>query len=124
MYAISTDKAPRTSLPFSEGTSAARFVFVSAQPPVSPQTGQMAEGGLAKQAEQCLANVEGVLSELELTLAEVTKLTVMLAGSSDFACVDAVCERRLPRPLPAVSRVEVVSLPGGAPIAIEAIACR
>ena len=124
MYAISTDKAPRTSLPFSEGPSAARFAFVSAQPPVDPATGSLVEEGLGAQANQCLDNVEGVLSELELTFAEVTKLTIYLAGTSDFACVDRVCARRLTKPLPAVTRLEVCSLPGGVPIAIEAIACR
>ena len=124
MYAISTSKAPRTSLPFSEGTSAARFVFVSAQPPVDSTTGKMVEGSLASQAEQCLANVAGVLSELDLTLAEVTKVTIMLAGSLDFASVDETCERLLSKPLPAVTRIEVASLPLDAPIAIEAIACR
>ena len=62
--------------------------------------------------------------ELELTFAEVTKLTIYLAGTSDFACVDRVCACRLTKPLPAVTRLEVCSASGGVPIAIEAIACR
>mgnify|MGYP004487974225 CR=1 FL=1 len=124
MYAISASKAPRTSAPFSEGTSAGRYVFVSAQPPVDPTTGAVVGGSLQDMASQCISNVEAVLCELDLTLAEVTKVTVLLAGTDDFAAADAACEERFPRPMPACSRMQVTSLPGGAPIAIEAIACR
>ena len=124
MYAISTDKAPRTSLPFSEGASAGRYVFVSAQPPVDARTGELVAGDLATMTGVCLDNVEGVLSELDLTLAEVTRVGIMLAGSNDFAAVDDVCARRFSKPLPAVTRTQVVSLPGNVPMAIEATACR
>lgn len=124
MYAISASKAPRTSLPFSEGTSAARYVFVSAQPPVDARTGRLMEGSLGDMASCCIDNIEAILSELELTLAEVTKVSIMLAGTCDFSAVDAICEQRFPSPMPACTRMQVASLPLGASVAIEAIACR
>ena len=124
MYAISASRAPRTSAPFSEGTSAGRYVFVSAQPPADPKTGALVKGSLREMATQCLDNIEAVLSELDLTLSDVTKITVVLAGTDDFSAVDAACEERFPMPLPACSRVQVVSIAQGAPVAIEAIACR
>lgn len=124
MYAISAAGAPHASKPFSEGTSAARYVFVSAQLPVDPKTNELIEGSLVDMANQCIDNVEVVLSELDLTLSDVTKVTVTLAGTSDYAAVDEVCAKRFPKPMPACSRMEVVSLPRGARLAVEAIACR
>lgn len=111
-------------MPFSEGASAGRYVFVSAQPPVSADTGKLVEGDLAAMANACLDNVEGVLSELGLTLAEVTRVGIFLAGTCDFETVDKVCASRFSKPLPAVTRMQVASLPGNVPMAIEATACR
>ena len=113
MYAISASRAPRTSAPFSEGTSAGRYVFVSAQPPVDPKTGALVKGSLKEMATQCLDNVEAVLSELDLTLSDVTKVTVLLAGTDDFSAVDpGPCPPVLackwfpsPRALPSQSRL-------------------
>lgn len=124
MYAISTDAAPRCNGPFSQGTSAARYVFVSAQQPVDPASGEHVQGGIARQTQQCLINVESVLANLELTLSDVTKLTIFLADINDLETVYAVCDKLLAKPRPACSCAQVAALPNSSLITIEAIACR
>ena len=124
MYAISTDAAPKTFGPFSQGTSAARFVFVSAQQPVDAATGKLVEGDVSAQAKQCLKNVSGVLANLELTLADVTKVTILLADISEVDAVYDACDEVFDVPRPACTVAAVSALPNGASITIEAIACR
>lgn len=124
MYAISTDAAPRCNGPFSQGTSAARFVFVSAQQPIDPKTGEIVSGGIARQTQQCLKNVEAVLSNLDLAIADVTKLTVYLTDINNLEMVYGVCDKLLIKPRPACSCAQVVALPNSSLITIEAIACR
>ena len=66
MYSITTDAAPKPLGASSQGTTAARFVFVSAQLPVDPETGERVPVGIGQQTARCIRNVEAVLSELEL----------------------------------------------------------
>ncbi len=124
MYAISTDAAPRCNGPFSQGTSAARYVFVSQQQPVDPATGELVSGGVARQTQQCLKNVEAVLGNLDLTLADVTKLTILLADINELDTVYGVCDKLLGKPRPACSCAQVVALPNSSLVTIEAVACR
>lgn len=124
MYAISTADAPRCNGPFSQGTSAARYVFVSAQQPVDPANGEVVLGGIARQTQQCLKNVESVLGALELSLGDVTKLGIFVTSIDDLETVYGVCDKLLGKPRPACSCAQVVALPNSSQITIEAVACR
>ncbi len=124
MYAISTNAAPKSFGPFSQGTSAARFVFISAQQPIDPATGAPVEGGVEAQTKQCLKNVSGVLANLELTLADVTKVTILLTDISQMEAVYETCDEVFDVPRPACTVAGVSALPNDAQITIEAIACR
>lgn len=124
MYSITCDSAPRTQGPFSQGTSAARYVFVSSQLPVDEDGVSHTGETVGSQAERCIDNVASVLSQLDLTLSEVCKVTIQLASIEDLDAVYSVCEKRFERPRPACSVFQVAALPLGAKVSIEAIACR
>lgn len=124
MYSITSKGAPMPLGTCSQGTSAARFVFVSAQLPIDPKTGERVPGGIGQQTACCLKNVAAVLSELDLTLSDVTKTTVYLADLADFDAMDEVYAERFTRPAPARTCLGASSLPLGALVQIEAIACR
>ena len=124
MYSITTDAAPKPLGASSQGTTAARFVFVSAQLPVDPETGERVPGGIGQQTARCIRNVEAVLSELELSLSDVTKTTVYLTNLDEFEAMDEVYGERFHKPVPARTCGGVVALPEGAHVQIEAIACR
>ena len=124
MYAITTTEAPRAFGASSQGTTSARFVFVSAQLPVDPATGDLAAGGVGAQTSCCIRNIAAVLAELELTLADITKTTVFLTSLADFEEMDEAYAARFPKPNPARTIVGASELPAGAAVQIEAIACR
>lgn len=124
MYRIITDKAPRAIGPYSQGTSAARFVFVSGQLPVDPDTNEIEAGDISCQTRRCIANVQAVLSELDLTLDDVTKTTVFLTDMDEFEGMNSVYAEHFMKPGPARSCVQVAALPRKVKVMIEAIACR
>lgn len=121
--AIATTNAPAAIGPYSQGIDAGSLVFVSGQLPVDPATGEM-PADVSEQAAQSISNVEAILKEAGLTLADVVKTTVFLQNMGDFAAMNAVYESRFPKPCPARSAVEVACLPKGALLEIEAIATR
>lgn len=124
MYAISTSEAPRAIGVASQGTSAARFVFISGQLPIDAQSGKLITESKQAQAAVCISNVKAVLGELDLTYGDITKTTLYLTDLNDLPAIDEVWEMRFPKPWPARSVVEVQALPQGAPMMIEAVACR
>lgn len=124
MYSITCDSAPRTQGPFSQGTSAARYVFVSSQLPVDKNGICHNDDAIERQTERCIDNVAAVLAQLDLTLPDVSKVTIYLASIEDLDAVYTVCEKRFERPRPACSVFQVAALPLGAKVSIEAIACR
>lgn len=124
MYGISCSKAPKAIGAASQGTSAARFVFISGQLPVDPETGEMNNQSVQAQAAVCISNVKAILAELNLTYGDITKTTLYLTNLEDIDAIDEVWQMRFPKPWPARSVVEVKALPQGAPMMLEAIACR
>lgn len=124
MYSITCDSAPRTQGPFSQGTSAARYVFISSQLPVDKDGICHNDDAIERQTERCIDNVAAVLAQLDLTLSDVSKVTIQLASIEDLDAVYTVCEKRFERPRPACSVFQVAALPLGAKVSIEAIACR
>lgn len=124
MYAISNSGAPEAIGAASQGTSAARFVFISGQIPLDPETNQMVETSVQDKASQCISNIKLLLNELDLTFGDVTKTTVYLTNLDDLEAIDEIWEMRFPKPWPARSVVQVQALPQGATMMVEAVACR
>lgn len=107
MYSINTKGAPKGIGTASQGTSAARFVFVSGQIPVDPETKELITGDVKAQAARCISNVKAVLGELDLTYGDITKTTLYLTNLADLEAIDEVWEMKFPKPWPARSVVEV-----------------
>ncbi len=124
MYTIHSERAPEPTGSYSQGTSAARYVFVSSQLPIDPRTGELIEASLGAQVARCIGNVEAVLSDVDLTLEDVCLLHVWLTDLKDLSIVDEVIAERIPKPYPARSVIGASELPLGAPVQIEAVACR
>ena len=51
---ISTDKAPAAIGPYSQAVEVNGLVFTSGVIPIIPETGELVEGGIEKQAEQVI----------------------------------------------------------------------
>ena len=80
---IVTPNAPAAIGPYSQGIAAGQTVYVSGQLPIDPATGLIPEG-IAAQTAQSLKNIQAILAQQEMTLANVVKTTVFLADTKIF----------------------------------------
>jgi 2-iminobutanoate/2-iminopropanoate deaminase len=119
---ISTDKAPQTIGPYSQGVRGGGFVFFSGQIPLVPASGELRAGDIVAQTEQVMENIAAVLAAAGLTFAAVVKSTIYLTDLATFAKVNEVYGRRFPADPPARSTVEVKGLPKGSQVEIEVVA--
>ena len=120
---IKTEQAPAAIGPYSQGISAENIAFVSGQLPIDPATGEFA-GSIGSQTRQSLKNVQAILAENGMTMADVTKTTVLLADIAEFAEMNQVYAEFFAEPFPARAAFEVAALPKNAKVEIEAIAVK
>lgn len=121
---IDTPNAPAAIGPFSQAIEANGMVFVSGQLPIDPATGEFAGSDIVSQVKQSLTNIASVLKEAGLEMSDVVKTTVLLQNMSDFASMNKVYASFFKEPYPARAAFEVVKLPKGALVEIEAIAVK
>lgn len=121
---INTAAAPAAIGPYSQAIEANGMVFVSGQLPIDPTTGAFAEGGIKELTRQSLTNMQAILAEAGLTMANVVKTTVFLADMADFAAMNEVYATFFEGVCPARSAVAVKTLPKEARVEIECIAAR
>lgn len=120
---LATEQAPAAIGPYSQGIAAGETVYVSGQLPLDPATGAFPEG-IAAQTAQSLKNIQAILAQQGMTLANVVKTTVFLADINDFAEMNKVYGEFFTKPYPARSAVQVAKLPKDAPLEIECIAVK
>jgi len=120
---IATSNAPAAIGPYSQAIETDGFLFSSGQLGLDPATGKLVDG-IDNQAERALLNLEAVLGEAGLTMADVVKTTIYLVDLSHFAQMNAIYSRHVIAPPPARSTVQVAGLALGALIEIEVVARR
>ncbi|UCE13159.1 MAG: hypothetical protein JSV04_13335 [Candidatus Heimdallarchaeota archaeon] len=91
---------------------------------VSGQIATEVEADVQTQTRQVLQKIENILGEEEAFLSDIIKTTVFLIDINDFPKVNEVYSQSFPMDPPARSTVQVVALPMGAHIMIDAIAVR
>ena len=124
MKVINTKNAPAAIGPYSQAIEVNGFVYTSGQLPINPETGEFAGSDIKSQTEQSLKNVKAILEEAGLTMQNVVKTTVFLADMADFAAMNEVYSSYFSEPYPARSAVAVKTLPKGALVEIECVACK
>lgn len=97
-------------------------LFLSGQLPFGPDK-TIRGGDVAAQTDQCLDNIQVLLSDYALGLEHVVKCTVWLSRVEDFPAFNAAYAKRfnMPEP-PARSTVRADLMVPGALVEIEAIA--
>jgi len=121
---IRTDAAPAPfqGAPYSQAIKANGLVFVSGQVALDPEAQALVPGGIAEQTEQVFANLRAILEEAGSSLDRIVKTTVFLQSFDDFGGMNEVYARHAGSVPPARSTFEVVKLPSGALVEIEAVA--
>ena len=119
---ISTPSAPAALGPYSQAIRAGQFLFVSAQVPIDPATGNLVTGTIADQARRALQNVGEILKAGGSSFSQVVRTTVYLADLADFPAMNEVYATFFTAPQPARSTIQAAKLPKDARIEIDVIA--
>jgi 2-iminobutanoate/2-iminopropanoate deaminase len=119
---IATTEAPGAVGPYSQAIATDSFVFTAGQIPVNPATGKIEVETIEEQTRQVLCNVEAVLLAAGSGLHQVVKMTVFMTDLADFQAMNGVYAEFFPSSPPARSAVQVVALPLGVQIEMEAVA--
>lgn len=121
MKVISTDKAPAAIGPYSQAMVSNGFLFASGQIPLSPETGNIVEGGINEQTTQVIQNIRAVLEAAGTDFSKVIKATCFLTDLGNFAAFNEIYAQHFTGK-PARSTIEVSALPRGALVEIEVVA--
>jgi 2-iminobutanoate/2-iminopropanoate deaminase len=108
--------------PYNHAVRVGDLLFCAGQIPVEPVSGQIVAGDIRAQTERVLQNVNIILRDQGLTLANVVKTTVFMTNLADFAAMNDVYAGHFHKDPPARSTVQVAALPRGANVEIEVIA--
>ena len=119
---IATTEAPGAVGPYSQGVAIDGMVFTAGQIPIDPATGKVAATSIEDQTRQVLRNVDAVLRAAGSGLHRVVKMTVFMTDLGDFQAMNGVYSEFFPADPPARSAVQVVALPLGVQIEMEAVA--
>lgn len=118
---ISTQNAPAAIGPYSQAVKANGMLYTSGQIGIVPATGELAEGGLAAQAEQVMKNLAAVFAAAGTGFEKAVKTTCYLADMAGFAAFNEVYARYFVGK-PARSCFAVKGLPKGALCEVEVVA--
>jgi 2-iminobutanoate/2-iminopropanoate deaminase len=120
---VKADNLPAPAGPYSAGMAFERLVFVSGQGATNPATGALAGPDIEAQTEQCLRNVDAILSAAGSSLQRVLRCGVFLTDMSEFNKMNRVYARIFGDHRPARTTVQVSGLPHeGLRVEIDAIA--
>ncbi|MBT3392964.1 MAG: RidA family protein [Elusimicrobiaceae bacterium] len=120
--AISTKEAPAAIGPYNQAVEVNGLVYTSGVLPMDKITGEICGGDVKSQTKLILENLQAVLKAENLTLDAVVKTTVFMTDLSSFADMNEVYAEFFKGFHPARSTIQVVALPKGALLEIEAIA--
>jgi 2-iminobutanoate/2-iminopropanoate deaminase len=114
--------APKAIGPYSQAVKNGSWIFISGCLPSDPVTGELTGGDIRTQTQRVLQNMQEILKAAKTDFKHVIKTTVFLTNLSDFADMNDVYSKFFQEPFPARSTVQVVALPKGALVEIEAVA--
>ncbi len=120
---IRTESAPLPLGPYSQAVKVEGVVYVSAQIPINPESGKLAEGGIEGQTHQVLENISNILKAAGMSLSDVVKVSVFLRDMGNFGKMNEVYKSYFKEgEYPARAIIPVKELPLGAELGMECIA--
>lgn len=121
---INSKGAPAAIGPYSQAIKAGNTIYVSGQLPIVPATGAFAGDDIVSQTRQSLTNLKAILKEAGMSMADVTKTTVLLADIAEFGAMNEVYAEFFTEPFPARAAFQVAALPKAAKVEIECVAVK
>ena len=120
---IATENAPKAVGPYSQAIVVDWTLYISGEIPVVPADGSIPEN-IADQTRQSLKNIGAILAEAGMTYDNVVKTTVLLDDIANFKAMNDVYAEFFTADKPARACYQVVALPMGVKVEIEAVAVR
>jgi 2-iminobutanoate/2-iminopropanoate deaminase len=118
---IQTEKAAKPKAPYSQGILAAgRYVFISGQGPVDPETGNFVGNTFEEQAIRTFENLKTIAEAAGATLKDFVKVNAYLNDMGNFAKFNEIYQRYFSEPYPARTTVHSAML--GMMIEVDGIA--
>jgi 2-iminobutanoate/2-iminopropanoate deaminase len=114
--------APPAVGPYSQGIRAGNLLFLSGQIPIDPETMMVETGSIDVQTRRVLGNIQSMLSEVNLSLENLIKVTIFLTDMNHFSVVNDIYTQFFKNAAPARECVEVSRLPKDVGIEISVIA--
>ena len=119
---IYTKNAPDAIGPYSQAIKVNGLVFTSGQIAINPETGAVEADTIEGQTEQVMKNLKNLLEAAGTSIEKAVKTVCFLADMNDFGAFNAIYGKYFTEK-PARSCVAAASLPKGALVEVELIAC-
>nr|AAH76217.1 Zgc:92739 [Danio rerio] len=115
--------APNTPISgiYSQAVLVDRTMYISGQLGMDPASGQLA-AGVQAQTKQALINIGEILKAAGCGYENVVKATVLMTDINEFNTVNDVYKQFFKSNFPARAAYQVVALPRGGLVEIEAVA--
>jgi len=111
-------------IPLSTAVEADGWIFLSGTLGINPETRTLAPGGITPETQQIMENIKSNLSDLDLSMGDIVKCTVMIDDMADWPAFNAVYKTFFDGRYPARSAFGADGLALGAVVEVECIARR
>jgi 2-iminobutanoate/2-iminopropanoate deaminase len=119
---VMTEDAPKPVGPYSQAIVSKGLVYCSGQIGIDPASGKIVGGGIEKETEQVLANIQKILKAAHSSFDKVIKSTIYVTDMADFQKVNSIYGKVFLTDPPARTTVGVAALPMKALVEIDVIA--
>ncbi len=122
MEIIFTENAPKPAGHYSQAVRYNGMLFISAQLPIDPESGEKKTGSIEEQTLQVLQNLEEILKEAGLSRSSVIKTTIYISEIALWKRVNNVYSKFFGDHKPARAVIPTRAFNYGFLIEIEAVA--
>ena len=116
------EKNLKRNLPFSEAVRVEDTLYLSGAIGIKPGAKSLVKGGIKAETRQSLLNIQEILKNYDLNLADIVRCQVMLKSMKDFTEFNDEYRKFFKAPYPARSTYGVSGLALGAKVEIECMA--
>lgn len=120
---IATDKAPKAIGPYSQAIEIDNTLYLAGQIGLDPASGKLVDGGIEKQTDRVMKNLQAVLDAAGYTFDNVVQTQVFVADLNDYKAMNDVYAKYFSDAPPARAAVQAV-LPREALVEIMMVAKR
>ena len=118
---IATDEAPKAIGPYSQAIEINNSLYLAGQIGLDPSTGQLVDGGIEKQTDRVMKNLEAVLNAAGYGFENVVQTQVFVSDLNNYKAMNDVYAKYFSDAPPARAAVQTV-LPRGALVEIMMVA--